>query len=84
MEFRESARKHGIDDKDTNHAIDHALVTAELGPEKELHLGPDRAGNFLEVVTVSRQGQELLVIHSMKMRKQYEPYLQGLENDDAP
>ncbi len=47
MEIYASARKHGIDDLDIAHAVDHALATGEQDDGKVLHLGPDRAGLFL-------------------------------------
>jgi hypothetical protein len=48
-----SARRHGISDVDINHAVEHALVAGEQDDGKILYLGPDRAGNLLEVVSVS-------------------------------
>ena len=83
VEIRQSARKHGIADKDIHHVVDHALVIAVLDDDKVLHLGPDRAGDLLEVVVVNRIDEERLVIHSMHMRKRYEPYLPAQEEDDA-
>jgi hypothetical protein len=34
-------------------------------------------------VAVIRVGREPLVIHAMRMRKQYEPHLRGQGDDDA-
>jgi hypothetical protein len=50
-----SARKHGVADEDTRHAIDHALVIEDIGedPDRWLVLGPDRAANMLEVVMLT-------------------------------
>ena len=83
MEIRDSARKHRIADDDIRHAIDHALVVADLDVDKVLYLGPDRAANVLEVVAVRRVGRESLLIHAMRMRSRYEPYLRGQEDDDG-
>jgi len=83
VEIRDSARKHGIADDDIAHAVDHALVVAEIDPDKTLYLGPDRAANLLEVVVVTRVGSDPLAIHAMRMRKQYEPYLRGKEDEDG-
>lgn len=58
-------------------------MVAELDADKTLHLGPDRAGNLLEVITVTRVGTEPLVIDAMPMRRQYEPFLRGQEDDDG-
>jgi hypothetical protein len=82
VEIRGSARKHKVADEDIVHAVNHALVVAALDADKTLHLGPDRAGNLLEVVALSRVDQEPLVIHAMKMRSMYEPYLRDLEESD--
>ena len=42
---------------------------------------PDRAANLLEVVAVKRVGWVPLVIHAIRMRMGYEPYLRGQEDD---
>lgn len=41
-------------DADILHAVDHALGAAEQDDGKVLYLGADRAGNMLEVVSVTR------------------------------
>lgn len=82
-EICRTARAHGIADADTLHAIGHALVIVEQDDERDLYIGPDRAGNLLEVVTVRRVRRRALVIHSMPMTTQYEPLLWGLEEDDG-
>ncbi|HZT66125.1 MAG TPA: hypothetical protein VFA11_10090 [Acidimicrobiales bacterium] len=83
MEIFRTARAHGVPDADTLHAIEHALVVVDQDEERELYIGPDRAGNLLEVVAVRRVGREPLVIHSMAMTAQYEPLLRGLEESDG-
>ncbi len=40
------------------------------GPDRELRLGPDRAGNLLETVVLLLDEAEL-VIHAMRMRAKY-------------
>ena len=77
MEIYESARKHGVADHDILHAIEHALVAGEHDDAKVLYLGPDRAGNLLEVITVMRVGDSEIAIHAMTMRTKYEPFLRG-------
>ena len=49
VEIYRSARKHGIDDSDIDHAVEHALAVGELDDGKVLYLGPGRAGDLLEV-----------------------------------
>lgn len=54
MEIHRSARKHGIDDDAILHALDHALTVIDLEPDadppKVLAIGPDHAGNLLEII----------------------------------
>jgi len=73
-ELHRSARKHGIPDEDTVHAARHASVVyplsdeGEVGPVRQLRLGPDRAGTMLEIVVLLLDDGRCLVIHSMRMR----------------
>lgn len=83
MEIYESARRHGIDDEDILHAVEHALAVGEQADAKVLYLGPDRAANMLEVVAVMRDDGSEIVIHAMGMRAKYEPFLRGEGDDDA-
>lgn len=58
------------------HAITHCLYAGDIDddgapPWRVLYLDPDRAGNLLEVVVLERDDGSELVIHAMKMRKQY-------------
>jgi hypothetical protein len=84
VEIYNSARKHGVADDDINHATAFAVVAGEQDDGKILYLGPDRAGNLLEVVTVARDDGTEIVIHAMRMRRSYEPFLRGKgDADDA-
>lgn len=78
-----SASKHGVADDDMRHAIEHALAVGEADDAKVLYLGPDRAGNLLEVVSVARESGTEVVIHAMTMRPKYEPFLRGEGEPDA-
>ncbi len=78
-DIHRSARKHYVrdrlDDKDLQHAFDHALNSRPLDdeddPRRWLVLGVDEAGRVLElVVLVFDDGYEL-VIHAMKARQQF-------------
>lgn len=75
MEVHQSARTHGIADADIFHAIEHALAAYDIGAEEEpirsLHLGPDRAGNMLEIVILEFDDGRQLAIHAMRIRRQY-------------
>ena len=78
-----SARKHGAKDEDIFHAVDYAVVAGEQDDGKVLYLGPDRAGNMLEVVSVMRDDGSEIAIHAMRMRAKYEPFLRGEGESNA-
>lgn len=54
------------------HATDHAVVVVDLDtegdPPKVLAIGPDRAGNLLEVIVLELADDRLLAIHAMRLR----------------
>lgn len=55
------------------HALEHALAVDDLGedPDRWLVIGPDTAGNLLElVVLVTGDGGEIM-IHAMPLRPVY-------------
>jgi hypothetical protein len=78
VEILPSGRRHGIDEKDIQHGVEQALLIEEIGddPMRFLVLGPDRAGNLLEIVILDRP-QGPAVIHAMKMRQKYRRLLPG-------
>jgi hypothetical protein len=47
----------------------------QKGPVRELRLGPDRAGNLLEIVVLLLDDGRNLIIHSMRMRSKYRSLL---------
>ncbi len=51
-----SAGRHGITAADIDHVLAHSLVVEDVGedPTRYLVLGPDRAGNLLELVVLDR------------------------------
>ena len=67
VEIHDAARKHGVADEDIVHAIDNALATEDAGedPDRWLLIGPDRAGNLLEVVVMILVEGSQVVIHAM-------------------
>ena len=72
MEVLRSALRHGVPGEDILHAVNHAITVEEVGddPVRWLVLGPDRAGNLLELVVMDRPAGPA-VIHAMPMRTQY-------------
>ncbi len=75
VEVHRSARRHGVRDDDIRHVIAQPVVVVDVDPDadppKLLVIGPDRAGNLLEVVMLSLAGDRLLVIRSMPLRRAY-------------
>jgi hypothetical protein len=72
-----SARKHGIDDANIEHAVEHAMTTKDQDDGTWLHLGPSRSGALLEVVKVVRDDGSELAIHAMPIRAKHERLLPG-------
>jgi uncharacterized DUF497 family protein len=73
VRIHDAARKHGVADEDIAHAINHALAIEDAGedPDRWLVIGPDRAGNLLEVVVLTSCDDEPIAIHAMSMRAMY-------------
>ena len=72
VRFRGSAFKHGLTVEAIEHAIEHwVLWKDELeGTDNVLLLGPDHAGNLLEVIG-RPVGEDLIVFHVMPARAQF-------------
>ena len=72
-QIHESALKHGISELDIHHVCANSSDIFELDQEsyeiKILIIGPDSAGNLLEVIGLEINNQSLLIIHAMKIRK---------------
>jgi hypothetical protein len=80
VDVHHTARKHGVTDADIAHAVTHHLYAGDVEDEdappwRVLYLGPDRAGNLLEIVVLERDDGSELAIHAMKMRGLYEQLL---------
>lgn len=77
VEIHSSARRHGVDDLDIQHAVEHSLAIEDIGedPDRWLVIGPDRAGNLLELVVLVDQRGEI-VIHAMALRPKYRKLLE--------
>jgi len=73
-----SARRHGVDDEDALHAVAHSLAVEDLGddPDRWLVVGPDSAGNMLEVVVLLTEEGTELIIHAMPLRPIYRRLLE--------
>lgn len=73
VEIHASARRHRVRDVDIRHAVTHSLVVVDIDtdsdPPRVLCIGPDRAGNLIEVVWLDLTDDHALEIHSMKLRR---------------
>ena len=77
MEVAPSARKHGVEDADVQHAWRNALRLVEyeyLGEDRLLVIGPDRHGRLLELVAVPAQAPAR-IIHADRLRPKFYDYL---------
>jgi hypothetical protein len=80
VEIHRAARKHGIADDDIHHAVKqavagYALEQGDGEPRRTLLLGPDRAGNLLEIVVLELDDGDRIAIHAMRMRPSYSDLL---------
>jgi len=75
LRVRDSALRHGYSIEDVSHAIDMALLEIEIDPDNDppklLFIGPDTAGNLLEVIGGELSGDVLLIWHADICRPQY-------------
>jgi hypothetical protein len=46
-------------------------------PPKRLYAGFDHIGNALEIIAIEDDDEQMVVIHAMKLRKQFEYLLKG-------
>lgn len=83
--FAKAAQKHGIEDADAGHAMENAIaVFREDAPDPSdeddrlVFLGPARDGAMLEVMALELDSGDLLVIHTMKIRRKYRDRLESL------
>jgi hypothetical protein len=85
VEIHRSARKHAIDDEAINHAVENAIVVVDLEPHADpprvLAIGPDRAGNLLEIIWLEFENDPPIVIHAMALRRAFHDLLPTGEDD---
>ena len=81
LEIYETALKHGISNLDIRHVCANSSDIFELDQKSDeikiLIIGPDSAGNLLEVIGLEINDQSLLIIHAMKIRKSMVNLLEG-------
>lgn len=82
LDIRSSALKHGITPESIAHAVSFPLLVDdefETDSPKVLVLGPDRAGNMLEVIGTYAENV-FRVFHAMPARTGYLQRLERKEN----
>ena len=85
MEIHRSARKHRISDEAITHAYDHSLAEFDYDPDEHppryAVVGPDRAGNMIELIVIIAHGNRQIVIHAMHARPNFLGLLLQLGED---
>ena len=72
-----TARRQGVGDEDIRHAVMHPAYVGDdpdaLDPDipMTLFLGPDHAGNRLELAALIADDGTVVVVHAMPMRAKY-------------
>ena len=77
MRVTESAFRHGIAEADIMHAYTNAVRLVEVeqhGEERLIVIGPDRAGNWLELVAMPADGANR-IIHADRLRPKFYEFL---------
>jgi len=73
-----SAKKHGISDKNMLEVVADPYVVLQLRsePEKLLFLGFDAKARALEVITDTGSNEQVFIIHADKITKQHKKLLE--------
>ena len=77
----DSAYKHGITKENISYCLSHFTndIMLNYPPMKRLFVGFDNLGRALEIITIEDEEQDcLVVIHAMKLTKQYYFLLEGV------
>ncbi len=75
MEIADSARKHGIEDKDMLHATRLPISLIRQNDRLLLVIGPDRNAQLLEIVILDPDSDEPVIIHADILRPKFYKYL---------
>ena len=77
----DSAYKHGITEENIIYCLTHFNndIMLNYPPIKRLFVGFDNLGRALEIIAIEDEEQErLVIIHAMKLTKQYYFLLEGV------
>ena len=79
LRITKSALRHRLTREDISHAYDMAIFSDVLDPDhdppKLLFLGPDGAGNLLELIGGDFESGDRVIWHAMPCRPQYSKLL---------
>jgi hypothetical protein len=70
MRIGEPARKHGVANRDIQHAIENA-IRQHVGDEFAMLIGPVSDGRLLEIGVLDLEGDDPVVIHAMPARPKF-------------
>lgn len=68
--FLQSAARHGIAEGDAVHAWAFAIDAYDVGDGLVMYVGPDRAGQLLEVGVVEWH-DDVAIVHAMRARPKF-------------
>jgi len=73
VEFHEAALQHNVNKEDIIHALKHRTHDAlvEELPDKWAVIGPNRAGNLLELIYTEIDENSICVYHAMDVRDSF-------------
>jgi hypothetical protein len=69
------ARRHGVADGDIWHAVRNATRKIEMDEDLMMLIGPARDGTPLEIGVLGLGGDDPVVIHAMRLRPKFYPFL---------
>ena len=65
-----SARRHDISDENMIHAFNNPILTEDVDEGFTMFVGPDHAGNLLEIGVIDSDNGPIIV-HAMRARAKY-------------
>jgi len=71
----EPARKHGVSDADSWHAVRTAIRKIDMDDDLTMLIGPAQDGTPLEIGTLDLNGEDPVVIHAMRLRPKFYPLI---------
>lgn len=81
LRIADTALKHGYSREEISHAYDmwqhESVLDSDAEPPKILTIGPDSAGNLLELIGGELANDDHLIWHAMKCRAKYLALLPG-------